>query len=111
MQTMGMPEFSYGLFTDTVTWDLWKAAVLNSVNGASDAQIQAAGQFSDYIMKVECKTVQDKDGCCMFLTQPENGGWCLFQNGSTLDTYRMLHENSLDFMNDAFSAGGNQNAY
>ena len=41
----------------------------------------------------------------MFLAQPEYGGWCLFQNGSTLDTYRMLHEHSLDFMNDAFSSG------
>ena len=62
-------------------------------------------------MKVECQTETDKDGCCMFLTQPENGGWCLFQNGGTLDTYRMLHENSLDFMNDAYSAGGNQSIY
>ena len=43
MQTMGMPEFSYGLFTDTVTWDAWKTAVLDAANGASDAQIQAAG--------------------------------------------------------------------
>ena len=78
MQTMGMPEFSYGLFTDTLTWDLWKAAVLNSVNGASDPQIQAAGQFSDYVMKIECETVADQDGCCMFLEQPQHGGWCLF---------------------------------
>ena len=62
-------------------------------------------------MKVECKTGSDKDGCCMFLAQPELGGWCLFQNtpqntDPQLDTYRMLHENSLDFMNDAYSEGG-----
>ena len=103
MQTLGMSQFSYGLFSNAVVWDAWKVAVLNIANGASDAQIQAAGQFSDYVMKIECETVADQDGCCMFLSEPMYGGWCLFQNGATMDTYRMKHENSLDFMNDAFS--------
>ena len=111
MQTMGMPEFSYGLFTDTVTWDNWKTAVLSGVNGATDGEIQAAGQFSDYVIKVECQVVMNKDGCCMFLTQPERGGWCLFYNGATMDTYRLQHEQSLDFMNDSFSLGSYQTIY
>ena len=70
MQTLGWNWFSFGLFSDTLVWDAWKTAVLNSANGATDAQIEATGIFSDYVIKVECATTNDQDGCCMFLKQP-----------------------------------------
>ena len=56
MQTLGWRWYSYGLFSDTATWDAWKQAVLAPGSGASDAQIEATGNFSDYVMKVECAT-------------------------------------------------------
>ena len=60
-------------------------------------------------MMVECETSNDSDGCCMFSVYPEMGGWCLFQNGTKLDTYRLTNEFALDFMEAAFYS--NQSSY
>ena len=42
----------------------------------------------------------------MFQTVPDNGGWCLFQAGSKLDTYRLTKEAALDFRENAFGSIG-----
>ena len=106
MQTLGMDQFSFGLFPDTVVWDAWVYAVQDDANGASQAEKDAVGKFSDYVIKVECATTNDSDGCCMFQTVPDNGGWCLFQAGSKLDTYRLTKEAALDFRENAFGSIG-----
>ena len=56
MQTLGMKEFSYGLFSDTFKWDEWVFAVQSFPDEASEAEIAAIAKFSDYVMKVECET-------------------------------------------------------
>ena len=104
MQTMGMPEFSVGLYSDSLVWDALKVIVADPANGATSELSDAIAKFSDYVIKVECKAAADQDGCCLFLTQPDYGGWCLFQDsGNTMSTYRLKHEDTLDLSLSAFS--------
>ena len=56
MQTLGMKEFSYGLFSDTIKWDEWVFSVQSFPDEASEAETAAIAKFSDYVMKVECET-------------------------------------------------------
>ena len=45
----------------------------------------------------------------MFSVYPEMGGWCLFANGTKLDTYRLTNDQALDLMAGAFYQ--NQSSY
>ena len=103
---MGVPQFSYGLFPDTAVWDAWVFAVEDEAYGATQPEIDAVQKFSDYVIKVECETNGDYDGCCMLSTAPDYGGWCLFQAGSKMDTYRLKLEDSKDFIESAFIGVG-----
>merc|ERR1712130_200990 len=105
MQTMGNKKFSVGMFEDKEKWDAWVKAVEDDSYNASQAQKDAVSKFSSYVLKVECETTgSTADGCCMFLADPKLGGWCLFQNGSAMDTYRLPSEDSEDFIQDGFSS-------
>ena len=82
MQTLGENQFSFGLFSDPTKWNAWVQSVQNDRDAISPAkaiaQKSAVSKFSDYVIKVECETTNDLDGCCMFSVDPLLGGWCLF---------------------------------
>ena len=98
-----IPRFRYSLYNDVEVWSAWQAAVADPVNNASSYQIAASEKFTFYLMKVLCETVDDGDGCCMDggVDDIAFGGFCLFQTGSQLDTYR-LHDGDFNEMLASF---------
>ena len=97
--------FKYSLYNDVEVWLAWQAAVEDPANNASEYEIAASEKFSYYLMKVVCDTTDDGDGCCMItgVYSPPFGGWCLFQSGGQLDTYR-LENGVYGEMLEAFSS-------